>query len=394
MSIITNINPVTKAIGDRDRFSNLALNTVSVLGNIATQLKRVLPKDSSQPLALVKCLNFASAINNFDLASNDIHKANLIKDSYGAKLNEVKLARSAMQFISGILYFSSLGLNAISCIASWKVIIVTSKVFSKTTTLLSNSAAVLVLLNTCMKLYEQMGFTAELAKLQAHQELSSEQKQQAIAKFLKEQMSVSEPLQEKVKKALEEKYKGNQKKIDKIFSRAISKKIQAQTAYVKRMTNKNCVELIQKMNLTDSHAVISTAQEVQKVVRDNIKFNLLLGGLGCIGLISLAISFIPGSIFVTLSTILSLIPAAFFSISGINDLICSLQNNKEGTYDRLLLIATGCVGIVTSTILYALAENPLVKVTAALLALVWLALLYYVSLHLESHTEKAKACFV
>jgi predicted transcriptional regulator len=243
-------------------------------------------------------------------------------------------------------------------------------------------------------LYEQMGFTAELAKLQAHQELSSEQKQQAIAKFLKEQMSVSEPLQEKVKKALEEKYKGNQKKIDKIFSRAISKKIQAQTAYVKRMTNKNCVELIQKMNLTDSHAVISTAQEVQKVVRDNIKFNLLLGGLGCIGLISLAISFIPGSIFVTLSTILSLIPAAFFSISGINDLICSLQNNKEGTYDRLLLIATGCVGIVTSTILYALAENPLVKVTAALLALVWLALLYYVSLHLESHTEKAKACFV
>jgi hypothetical protein len=66
-----------------------------------------------------------------------------------------------------------------------------------------------------------------------------------------------------------------------------------------------------------------------------------------------------------------------------------LQSNKEGLYDRLVLIATGCVGIITSTALYALTENVLVKCAAILLAAIWLSLLYYVSSRLENQPKIA-----
>lgn len=383
------MSTITRRIDDRNTFSDLALNTVSVLGNFATQVKRVLPKEDSQVLSFVKCLSFISAGNNFNLASKDIKTANRIKDFYGVSLNKVKLARSSAQFVSGILYFSSLGLSGISSLASCKVIIITSKFFSKTTSFLSNSAIILMLLNTCMRLHEQISFQQELAELENRPEVSPEQKAQDIARFLKQQLEVPEKLQQEAKRVLSERYKGNSQKIHRMLSKAISKRIEAKSVYMKRVTNRSCIEHIKNIGGTDSSALIHTVEKTQKVVHENIRFNLFLAGLGCIGLLGLAVSFIPGSAFVTLSTILGLIPTVAFSITGLNDLILSLQNNKEGTYDRLVLIATGCIGIATATALYALTKNPMVKAAAALLALVWISLLYYTSLHLDNQSVKA-----
>ena len=371
---------------DQNPFSDLALYTVSALGNLAMQCKRVLPKEDSQVLSFVKCLSFVSAGNNFNLAQANIERAHAIKDTYGVALNEVKLARSITQFVSGVLYFSSLGLSWAGTITSFKIIVTASKVFSKTTTLLSNTAIILTLLNTSMRLHEQWDFQRDLAKWKDNPE--------AMANFLKEQMHISEQFQQKLQAALENKYQERpkttnvQKKIEKIFSRECSKKLQANAAYIKRVTDKTCIEHIDKMDITNHASIKTTVEKVQEVVYANIRFNGFLIGLGSIGLLGLAASFIPGSAFVTLSTVLGLIPTVAFSISGINDLIQSLQNNTEGFYDRLLLFATGCVGVVTSTALYALTENSLTKLTAALLALVWVTLLYYVSLHLDNQPKK------
>lgn len=379
--------PEAKSVKDQNAFSDLALNAVSVLGNFAMQCKRVLPKEDSQVLSFVKCLSFISAGNNYHLAKKNIESAHAIKDAYGVTLNEVKLTHSIAQFVSGILYFSSLGLSWAGTITSFKIVVTTSKVFSKTTALLSNMAILLMLLNTSMKLHEQSGFQQEVTKLQGNPE--------AIAHFLKEKMNVPEEFQQNLQAALEKKYQDRpktdklQKKIDKIFSREISKKQQARAAYMKRVTDRGCIELIDKMDITDRTSIGPTIQKVQEVAHANIRFNGFLISLGSIGLLGLAVSFIPGSAFVTLSTILGLIPTVAFSASGINDLVRSLQNNKEGLYDRLLLLATGCVGVATSTALYALTENPLVKLTAALFAIVWVTLLYYVSLHLENQAKKA-----
>ena len=155
---------------------------------------------------------------------------------------------------------------------------------------------------------------------------------------------------------------------------------------MKRMTNRNCIELIKKMDDTN---MSSTIKKVQEAAYKNIMFNYLEIGLGSIGLLGLAISFIPGAAFVTLSTVLSLIPTAAFSALGAYDLYQSLQNNKEGLYDRLVLVATGCVGIITSTALYALTEHIFVKCAAILLAAIWLSLICYVSSRLENQPKIA-----
>jgi hypothetical protein len=133
----------------------------------------------------------------------------------------------------------------------------------------------------------------------------------------------------------------------------------------------------------------STIKKVQEAAYKNIMFNYLGIGLGSIGLLGLAISFMPGAAFVTLSTVLSLIPTAAFSALGAYDLYQSLQNNKEGLYDRLVLVATGCVGIITSTALYALTEHIFVKCAAILLAAIWLSLICYVSSRLENQPKIA-----
>ncbi|MEK7339867.1 MAG: hypothetical protein AABZ92_04045 [Verrucomicrobiota bacterium] len=386
---------------NRDNFSDLALNTLGVLGNLAMQCKRMLPKEDSNILSFVKCLSFVSAGNNFYLAGLNIEQAAHIKDVAGQRANEVKQVRSAMQFLSGVFYFSSLGLSLSSSIASFKTVIVVSGILSKTTTVLSNSAVFLMLLLTSMKLHEQRGFQQELDKrLSDLQQASPQEKEEAIAKFLQEQISVSEPLQEQLRTKLRERYakksieditnsnKSYYKNIDAYvthrFPREISKKEKTKAAYMKRMTNRNCIELIKEMDHT---TMSSTIKKVQEVAYKNMMFNYLGIGLAGIGLLGLAVSFIPGAAFVTLSAVLSLIPTIAFSVLGVYDLTQSLQSNKEGLYDRLVLIATGCVGIITSTALYALTENVLVKCAAILLAAIWLSLLYYVSLRLENQPK-------
>ncbi|MDR2540195.1 MAG: hypothetical protein LBC45_06445 [Chlamydiales bacterium] len=388
---------------DRNRFSNLTLNTLGILGNLAMQVKRVLPKEDSSVLSFAKCLSFVSVGNNFYSASANIKESARTRDRFGQWTNEVKQARSAMQFLSGVFYFSSLGLSLSSSIASFKTVIIASGILSKTTTIFSNSAVFLMLLLTSMKLYEQHGFQQELDKrLSELQHVSLQEKEKAIAKFLQEQLSVSEPLQEQLRVNLQKRYvkksieditnskKPYYKNIDayvkRRFPREISKKEAAKTAYMKRVTNRSCIELIKQMD----HATMgSTIVKVQEVAYKNRMFNYLAIGLAGIGFLGLAISFIPGTAFVTLSTVLDLVPTVAFSVLGIYDLVQSLQNNREGFYDRLVLIATGCIGIITSTSLYLLTENVLVKYTAILLAMIWLSLLYYVSLRLENQPKSA-----
>lgn len=398
----------TDSLNNRNNFSDLTLNTLGVLGNFAIQCKRVLPKEASGVLTFVKCLSFVSVGNNFNLASINIEKSTKIKDAHGKKLNEVKLIRSGMQFLSGILYFSSLGLSWAGSISSFKAVIVASKIFSKTTTVLSNSAGLLMLLITSMKLYEQDAFQQELSKklseIEDNPNLSSQKKEEAIANFLKEQIRLSKPLQEQLKTMLQERYNNkstenttNSKKdyykdIDSYvatrFPKEVVKKELAKTAYMERVTNRSCIKLIKEIDLK-SAAIGPTVKKVQEVMRKNRISNLLAIGLSSIGLLALAVSWIPGSVFVTLSAVLGLIPTVAFSILGVNDLIQSLHSNKEGLYDRLVLVATGCVGIVTSTALYALTENALVKCAAILFSVIWLSLLYYVSLHLENQPKSA-----
>lgn len=388
---------------NRDKFSDLALNTLGVLGNLVMQVKRILPKEDSSILNFVKCLRFISAGNNFYLASVNIEQSADIKDIAGQRTNEVKQVHSTMQFLSGIFYFSSLGLNISSSIASFKTVITASRILSKTTTVLSNSSVFLMLLLTSMKLHEQRGFQQELdKKLSELQHASPQEKEEAIAAFLQEQIRVSEPLQEQLKAKLQDRY--NKKSIENIthskkyyykdihayvahrFPREISKKEAAKAARMKRVTNRNCIELIKNI---DNATMGSTIAKVQEVAYKNVLFNYWGIGLGSIGLLGLAISFIPGAAFVTLSTVLGLVPTVAFSALGVYDLAQSLQNNKEGLYDRLVFIATGCVGIITSTALYILTEHILVKYAAILLAVIWLSLLYYISLRLENQPKSA-----
>ncbi|PWU16420.1 MAG: hypothetical protein C5B45_00500 [Chlamydiae bacterium] len=387
----------------RNNFSDLALNTLGVLGNLAMQVKRVLPKEDSSILSFVKCLSFVSAGHNFYSAGVNIKQSVDIKDIAGQRANEVKQVRSAMQFLSGVLYFSSLGLSLSSSIASFKTVIIVSGILSKTTTVLSNSAVFLMLLLTSMKLHEQCGFQQELdRRLSKLQHVSPQEKEEAIAAFLQEQISVSKPQQEQLNAKLRERYAKksieditNPKKpyyqnieayVARRFPRKIAKKEAAKAAYMKRMTNRSCIELIKEM---DHNTMSSTIKKVREAAYKNMLFNYLGMGLASIGLLGLAVSFIPGAAFVTLSTILGLIPTLAFSALGVYDLVQSLQNNREGLYDRLVLIATGCVGIITSTALYALTENSLVKCAAILLAVIWLSLIYYVSLRLESQPKSA-----
>ena len=388
---------------NRDSLSNLALNTLGVLGNLAMQCKRVLPKDDSHVLSFVKCLSFVSAGNNFYLAGVNIKQSAYIKDVAGQSTNEVKLVCSTMQFLSGILYFLSLGLSLSSSIASFKTVIIASGILSKATSVFSNSAVLLMLLLRSMKLHEQRGFQQELEKkLSDLQHLSPQEKEKAITKFLQEQINVSEPLQEQLRAKLRERYakksieditnsgKLYYKNIDayvaRRFPKEILKKEIAKAAYMKRMTNRNCIELIKEIDYT---TIGSTIQKVQEAAYKNIMFNYLCIGLAGIGLLGLAVSFIPGAAFATLSTILGLIPTVAFSVLEVYDLFQSLQNNKEGLYDRLALMATGCVGIITSTALYVLTENILVKCAAILLAAIWLSLLCYVSSRLENQPKIA-----
>lgn len=387
----------------RNNFSDLALNTLGVLGNLAMQVKRVLPKEDSSILSFVKCLSFVSAGNNFYSAGVNIEQSANIKDIVGQRANEVKQVRSAIQFLSGVFYFSSLGLSVSSSIASFKTVTVASGILSKTTTALSNSAVLLMLLLTSMKLHEQHGFQQKLdKKLSELQNASPQEKEEAIAAFLQEQINVSESLQEQLRARLQDRY--NKKSIEEItrskrfyykdihayvahrFPREIAKKKAAKAAHMKRMTNRSCIELIKNMD----HATMgSTIAKVQEAADKNRLFNYLGIGFGIIGLLGLAVSFIPGAAFVTLSTILGLVPTVAFSVLGVYDLIQSLQNNQEGLYDRLVLIATGCVGIITSTALYAVTEHILVKYAAILLAVIWLSLLYYVSSRLENQPKNA-----
>ena len=200
---------------NRSNFSDLALNTLGVLGNLAMQIKRILPKENSSVLSFVKCLSFVSAGNNFYSAGVNIEQSAGIKDIAGQRANEVKQVRSAMQFLSGVFYFSSLGLSLSSSIASFKMVIIASGILSKTTTVLSNSAVFLMLLLTSMKLHEQRGFQQELDKrLSKLQNASPQKKEKAIAAFLKEQVSVSESLQEQLEAKLKDRY--NKKSIEDI----------------------------------------------------------------------------------------------------------------------------------------------------------------------------------
>lgn len=391
---------------NRNNFSDLALNTLAVLGNLAMQCKRILPREDSPVLSFVKCLSFVSAGNNFYLAGVNIKNSADINDIAGQRANEVKQVRSAMQFLSGVLYFSSLGLSLSSSITSFKTVIIASGILSKTTTVLSNSAVFLMLLLTSMKLHEQRGFQQELdRRLSELQHVSPQEKEEAIAKFLQEQISLSKPQQEALKIKLQERYakksieditnskKPYYKNIDTYVTHRFSMRISKietnkadKAAHMKRMTNRNCIELIKKMDDTN---MSSTIKKVQEAAYKNIMFNYLGIGLGSIGLLGLAISFMPGAAFVTLSTVLSLIPTAAFSALGAYDLYQSLQNNKEGLYDRLVLVATGCVGIITSTALYALTEHIFVKCAAILLAAIWLSLICYVSSRLENQPKIA-----
>lgn len=388
---------------NRNNFSDLTLNTLGVLGNLAMQVKRILPKEDSSTLSFVKCLSFVSAGNNFHSAGLNIEQSADIKDIVGQRANEIKQVRSAMQFLSGIFYFSSLGLSLSSSIASFKTVITVSGILSKTTTLLSNSAVLLMLLITSMKLHEQHGFQQKLDKrLSGLQNASPQEKEKAIAVFLQEQISVSDSLKKRLDEKLQDRYNKKSKKdithskkpyykdinayVKYRFDKEISKKEKAKAAYMKRMTNRSCIELIQNMNHDN---IGSTVKKVQEVAYKNMLFNYLGIGIGSTGLLGLAISFIPGAAFVTLSTILGLVPTVAFSALGVSDLVQSLQNNKEGLYDRLLLLATGCVGIITSTALCALTKNSLVKCAAILLAVIWLSLLCYVSSRLENQPKSA-----
>ena len=388
---------------NRNNFSDLALNTLAVLGNLAMQCKRILPKEDSYVLSFAKSLSFVSSGNNFYSSGINIKDSADINDIAGQRVNEVKQVHSAMQFLSGILYFSSLGLSLSSSIASFKTVIIASGILSNTATVLSNSAVLLILLLTTMKLHEQCGFQQELDKrLSKLQHVSFQEKGEAIAIFLQEQISVSEPLQEQLRARLRERYAKksieditNSKKpyykdidayVERRFPREISKKKESKSAHMKRITNRNCIELIKKM---DRNTMSSTIKKVQEVVYKNMLFNYLGLGLGIIGLLGLTISFIPGAAFVTLSTALSLIPTVAFSVLGVYDLYQSLQTNKEGLYDRLILIATACVGIITSTALYVLTEHSLVKCTAILLSAIWLILICYVSSRLENQSKNA-----
>lgn len=394
---------------DRDKFSGLALSTLGVLGNLATLCKRVLlPKEDADILSYVKCLSFVSAGNNIDQARVNFVKSTQIKDAQGKALNEVKFVRSFMQFLSGTLYFSSLGLSWIGSIASFKTVVVASKFFSKTTNALSHSAMVLMLLITAMKVHEQLGFQQEfnkkLEELENHPHLSLREKEEVLACFLKEQITLSEPLQEELNRKLQERYNKKSTKdithskkpyykslndyVAKRFPLEVSKKEQAKRAYMKRVTNRDCIKLIQEMDVKHS-ALGPTIQKVQETVDKNIQINFLSLGLASIGFAALAVSFIPGSTFVALSSILGWIPLIAFSARGIYDLGQALKDNKEGIYDRLLLVITGCVGILTSTALYAFTEQIRVKYIAILLGVIWMSVLWYISSHLENQPKSA-----
>lgn len=386
---------------NRNKFSDLSLNTLGVLSNLAMQYKRVLSKEDASILNFVKCLSFVSIGNNFYSAGIKIKESARNKDVVGQRTNEVKQVRSSLQFLSGICYFSSLGLNLSASITSFKTVIIVSGILSKTTTIFSNSALFLMLLLTSMKLHEQHGFQQELDhRLSKLQNASPQEKEEAIVKFLQEQIRVSEPLQEHLKTRLQERYakksikditnasKSYYKNVDAYvahrLSKEISKKESAKVAHMKRITNRNCIDLIKEM---DPANVSSTIKKVQEVAYKNRIFNYLGIGLGSIGLLRFAISFIPGAAFVPLSTVLDLVLTVAFSILGIYDLVQSLQSNEEGVYDRLVLLAAGCVGVITSTALYFLTEQVFVRYATILLAVIWLSLLYYVSLRLENQPK-------
>lgn len=311
----------------------------------------------------------------------DERRARKISDATGRSLGYLRIAKGGVQSAAGALYIPARALTIASLATSSKVYATAAGVFGSTAGGCLNILSIISSISIALCLDEQYKFYKQLDGILSDPSEPSEDGRYIRAlEFLKQLATVSPEEKAEIGQTIasNEKYRLlNPEQIAEKTAKKEQKLLRKKEAYLKRLTNGDCLNLIRQKGPAEAKFVI---ESVQKKCREKVIMASVALVLIAIGLALLVSSFFLGPVGLMVISALGLATSLSWVVMDVYALMSNFNASDPGRFDKLLIFISTVAAVISVSLVFFFSAGIAPIVAASVVGVVWLginSLCYY-----------------
>jgi hypothetical protein len=312
---------------------------------------------------------------NVNSAIKEIKTAEKISDTVGKTLANLKIARGVVQASGGAIFIPVRALSIAALFTSSKVISTIASVLGSVGSACFNVVSIIAAIGIGIRLNEQRQFQSELNAILQDPNLPEAEAPIKALEYLKKLAAVSPEEKEEIRQEIVA-----QPELGALNPELLSARIEEKAgllllkkeAYLKRLTNEDCVTQIREKGPSDAASVVEAVQKKskEKAILASIGLALLT-----VGLVMTVASFIfTGPIGIIVSAAVGFATSLGWILVDGYDLIKEFKSTDPGRYDKLWIFMSTVVAVVSVSVVFFLSGGIAPIIAASVVGAVWLAI--------------------
>ncbi len=308
-------------------------------------------------------------------AIQEIKTAEKISDTVGKTLGNLKIARGVAQASGGAIFIPVRALSIAALFTSSKVISTMAGVLGSIGSACFNVVSILAAIGIGIRLNEQRQFREELDSILQNPNLPEIERPVRALEYLKKLAAVSSQEKEEIRQDIlaQPEFRGlNPEQLSAKIEEKASLLLLKKEAYLKRLTDEDCIAQIRQKGPSEATSVIEAVQKKskEKIILASIGMGLLIVGLA----VTIASFIFTGPVGIIVSAALGFATSLGWILVDGYGLIKEFQSTDPGRYDKLWIFTSTVLAVISVALVFFLSGGTASIVAAAVVGAVWLAI--------------------
>jgi hypothetical protein len=370
-------------VAEQSLLSPLVLSGTGVIGDCSQYVREMFSSyhkvyESENPAALTALgvttgFNFVSGGLNVQSATEEIDVAGKISDTVGKKLGNLKLVRGVAQAAGGAIFIPVRALSISALMTSSKIAAIAG-ILGSIGSACFNVVSIVTAMGIGIRLHEQYQFRNELDRILKDPNLTEVRFVKAL-EYLKQMASVSPQEKEEIRQEIIA-----QQELGSLTPEQLSDKVEEKInllllkkeAYLKRLTDENCLTQIREKGPAKASRVIEAVQKKskEKIILSSISMSLLVIGI----MITAAAFIFTGPIGIIISAAFSLATSLGWLLIDGYGLIKEFTSTNPGRFDKLWMFISSLLAVISVSLVFFLSGGCAPIIAAVIAGTIWLAI--------------------
>jgi len=370
---------------EKGLLSPLVLSSADVVADFSYQIRQGFSSyhqvnGTEHPIALA-ALGFAT---EFSLVSGGLNIKNAISefktvvkvsDSAGKKLSLIKAAKGSAQIAAGSFSLPARTLTIASVITTSKALSTLANVLGNIGAVCFRVVSIIAAIGISIRLHEQRLFRNELDLILNDPNSTEQERDIKALEHLKQLASISPQEKEEIQKeiALQPEFSSlnPQQLTEKVGERA-NTLLMKKEAYLKRLTNEECLVQIRQKGPAEANSVIRAVQKKskEKIILAALGMTLIAVGLAT----TLTSCVLTGPVGMILTVALGLATSLGWILLDGYGLFHEFKSTDQGRFDKLWIFISTVIAVTSVSLVVFLSGGTAPMIAALVVKAVWLGI--------------------